>query len=209
MFRLLTKIPIIGVILKVFNSYAYDGDVKADDQFAGILAWIKIYFFPFFICLSVAILLMPDFINSLLPCSYLSYKVEVTPGELATSILPNLLGFGIGVYALIFALDRKFVQDLQNGFEGYNKENNKSGSVLLLNTEMALPLIIITATIAIGIFQKIFIDHLYLRLASWFSFWLSMYFTLDLINNLFLMGSAHLSDNIKKHLTQTDTPPSS
>ena len=198
MFRLLTKIPILGVVLKIFNSYAYDGDVKADDQFAGLIAWIKSYFFSFFICLAVALLLMPDFINSMLPCLHLSYKVEVAPGELATSILPNLLGFGIGVYALIFALDRKFVQDLQVGFEGYNKENNKSGSVLLLNTEMALPLIVITATIAVGIFQKIFSDCLYLRLACWFSLWLSIYFTLDLINNLFLMGSAHLSDNIKK-----------
>lgn len=198
MFRLLTKIPILGVVLKVFNSYAYDGDVKADDQFAGLIAWIKSYFFSFFICLAVAVLLMPDLINSMLPCLNISYKVEVAPGELATSILPNLLGFGIGVYALIFALDRKFVQDLQSGFEGYNKENNKSGSVLLLNTEMALPLIVITITIAVGIFQKIFIDCLYLRLACWFSLWLSIYFTLDLINNLFLMGSAHLSDNIKK-----------
>ncbi|MGK3121170.1 hypothetical protein QZH44_08490 [Pseudomonas corrugata] len=198
MFRLLTKIPIFGVALKIFNSYAYDGDVKADDQFAGIFAWIKAYFFSVFICLTVAFLLMPDFLNSLLPCPHISYKVELAPGELATSILPNLLGFGIGVYALIFALERKFFQDLQSGFEGHNRQNNKSGSVLLLNTEMALPLIIITATIAIGVFQKIFNDHLYLRLASWFSFWLSLYFTLDLINNLFLMGSAHISDSIKK-----------
>lgn len=198
MFRLLTKIPIIGIVLTVFNSFAYDGDVKADDEFAGILAWIKAYFFPFFICIAVAILLMPELINSTLPCLNLTYKVEVAPGELATSILPNLLGFGIGVYALIFALDKKFVQDLQSGFEGYNKEKNKSGSVLLLNTEMALPLIVITATIAIGIFQKIFSDLPYLRLACWFSLWLSIYFTLDLINNLFLMGNAHLSDNIKK-----------
>ncbi|MGU9817295.1 hypothetical protein ACU684_18065 [Pseudomonas sp. LF135] len=198
MFRLLTKIPIIGIVLTVFNSFAYDGDVKADDEFAGILAWIKAYFFPFFICIAVAILLMPELINSTLPCLNLSYKVEVAPGELATSILPNLLGFGIGVYALIFALDKRFVQDLQRGFEGYNKEKNKSGSVLLLNTEMALPLIVITTTIAIGIFQKIFSDLLYLRLACWFSLWLSIYFILDLINNLFLMGNAHLSDNIKK-----------
>lgn len=198
MFRLLTKIPIIGIVLTVFNSFAYDGDVKADDEFAGMLAWIKAYFFPFFICIAVAILLMPELINSTLPCLKLSYKVEVAPGELTISILPNLLGFGIGVYALIFALDKRFVQDLQRGFEGYNKEKNKSGSVLLLNTEMALPLIVITTTITIGIFQKIFSDLLYLRLACWFSLWLSMYFILDLINNLFLMGSAHLSDNIKK-----------
>lgn len=198
MFRLLTKIPIFGIILTVFNSFAYDGDVKADDKFAGVIAWIKAYFFSFFICFIVAALMMPDLLNSLLPCLHLSYKVEVIPGELATSILPNLLGFGIGVYALIFALDSKFVQDLQSGFEGYNKENNKSGSVLLLNTEMALPLIVITATITIGIFQKIFIDFTYLKLACWFLLWLSIYFTLDLIGNLFLMGSAHLSGNLTK-----------
>lgn len=198
MFRLLTKIPIFGVVLTVFNSYAYDGDVNADDQFAGLRAWIKAYFFSFFICISVALLLMPDFINSILPCLHLPYKVEIAPGELATSILPNLLGFGIGVYALIFALNKQFVQDLQNGFEDHNKAHNKSGSILLLNTEMALPLIVITTTIAIGIFQKIFSDFIYLRLACWFSLWLSMYYTLDLINTLFLLGSAHLSDNIKK-----------
>jgi hypothetical protein len=198
MFRLISKIPILGAVLKILNSYAYDGDVKSDDTFAGVLAWIKAYLFSFTICFAIAVLLMPDLINSTLPCLQLSYNVAIAPGELATSILPNLLGFGIGVYALIFALERNFVRDLQSTFEGYNKANNKSSSVLLLNTEMALPLIVITITIAVGIFQKIFSDILYLRLASWFTLWLSLYFTLDLINNLYLMGSAHLSDNIKK-----------
>lgn len=202
MFRLLTKIPVLGVMLKIFNSYAYDGDFKADDQFAGIVAWIKAYFIPFFISFAVAILVMPDLVNSFIPCLNLSYKVEIAPGELATSILPNLLGFGIGVYALIFALDKNFVQDLQRGFEDHNKKNDKSGSVLLLNTEMALPLIVITTTVGIGIFQKIFSDCTYLKLACWLSLWLSIYFTLDLINNLFLMGSAHLSENIKNNPDQ-------
>jgi hypothetical protein len=198
MFKIFTKIPILGVLLKVFNSYAYEGDIAADERFAGTRAWIRSFFFPCALSSAVALILMPDIVNSLFQCNILRYQVSLAPGPLSTSILPNLLGFGIGVYALIFALDRKLVQDLQGGFETHNKNNKKTGSALLLNTEMALPLIVITTTVSIGIFQQIFSDLVVLKFFSWFSLWLSLYFTLDLINNLFMIGSAHLSEHIKK-----------
>lgn len=199
MYRLITKIPILGVILKIFNSYAYDGDLTADDRFAGGWSWIKAYFFSFAFSLAVTLMLMPDLINSVLPqCFNLRYQVQLPPGDLSISILPNLLGFGIGVYALVFALDRRLIQDLQQTFQKSNESSKTSGSALLLNTEMALPLVVLTLTVAIGVFQKIFTGSTSLMFAAWFSFWLSIYFTLELINTLFMMGGAHLSQSLKK-----------
>lgn len=199
MYKLMTKIPILGVVLKIFNSYAYDGDLTADDRFAGVWPWIKAYFFSFSFSIAVALMLMPEVINFILPESFhLAYKVNVPPGELSTSILPNVLGFGIGVYALVFALDKGLVRDLQLTFEKDSEISKMPGSALLLNTEMALPLVVLTLTVAIGVLQKIFTGCAYLTFLAWFSFWLSIYFTLELINTLFMMGGAHLSQSLKK-----------
>lgn len=199
MYRLMTKIPILGVILKIFNSYAYDGDLTADERFAGVWNWLKAYFFSFSFSVSAALMLMPEKINLILSeCFQLTYKVSLLPGDLSTSILPNLLGFGIGVYALVFALDKGLVRDLQQTFKKDNEISKTPGSALLLNTEMALPLIVLTLTVAIGVLQKIFSECSYLTFAAWFSFWLSIYFTLELINTLFMMGGAHLSQSLKE-----------
>ncbi|KIC83932.1 hypothetical protein [Pseudomonas sp. C5pp] len=197
MYRLLVKIPILGVVIKIMNSYAYDGDFAADSRFAGIWAWIKAYFSGVLVSALLAALLTPSIPNFFLPyCMSLDYTVATSPGDLATSILPNLLGFGIGVYALVFALDRSLVKGLQETFQTSEK-SSIPGSALLLNAEMALPLIMLIAAIVTGVAQKTFPTEVWLVAGSWFAFWLSMYFILGLVNSLFMMGDAHLSQRLK------------
>ncbi|MFO7070941.1 hypothetical protein P3E18_11810, partial [Pseudomonas aeruginosa] len=114
MYKILVKIPMLGVVIKIMNSYAYDGDFDADRQFAGIWAWIKAYFSGVLVSALLAVLLTPSIPNFYLPyCMGLDYTVATSPGDLAISILPSLLGFGIGVYALVFALDKSLVKGLQ------------------------------------------------------------------------------------------------
>lgn len=198
-YRCLIKLPILGVVIKVFNSYAFDGDLDSDDRCAGVLAWMKAFLLPFVISAAVSLMLMPETVSKIFPwCSGLDYKIKIMPGDLATSILPNLLGFGIGVYALVFALDSVLVRDLQQSFQKANETSKARGSALLLNTEMALPLVVLTLAIAVGVAQMIFSGSAFLVFFAWFSFWLSLYFILELVNTLYMMGSAHLSQSLKQ-----------
>lgn len=199
MYKLLVRIPFFGIVLKIFNSYAYDGDFRADDRFASIYCWIKAYLFPFLFSTAMTLLMMPDLANQYLPVLIqLGYKVEAVPGDISTSIFPSLLGFGIGVYALVFALEKRLVQDLQKTFKKANSTSSNQGSVLLLNTEMALPLVVIALTLAVAVLQKALTDSALLNFFAWLSLWLSFYFTVELINTLFMMGEAHLSQSLKR-----------
>lgn len=198
MYKILVRVPFFGIVLKIFNSYAYDGDFRADDRFASVYCWLKAYLFPFLFSIAMASLMMPDVINPFLPfCMQLGYKVEAVPGDISTSIFPSLLGFGIGVYALVFALEKRLVQDLQNSFMKPNSTSSDQGSALLLNTEMALPLVVIALTLAVAVLQKALIGSVVLNFLAWLSLWLSIYFTVELINTLFMMGEAHLSQSLK------------
>ncbi|WP_167361794.1 hypothetical protein [Pseudomonas mohnii] len=179
------------------NAYAYHGDFNADSRFASLWAWIKAYFAGVLVSVVLAVFLTPSIPNMFLPyCIHLDYTITVMPGDLATGILPNLLGFGIGVYALVFALDRSLVKDLQATFQGSGKPSIP-GSVLLLNAEMALPLIMLIAAIVVGVMQKVFPSGIWLLAGSWFTFWLSIYFILGLVHSLFMMVDVHLSQRLK------------
>ncbi|SEC47055.1 hypothetical protein SAMN05216205_2414 [Pseudomonas mohnii] len=196
-YRFLVKIPVIGVVIKIMNAYAYHGDFNADSRFASLWAWIKAYFAGVLVSVVLAVFLTPSIPNMFLPyCIHLDYTITVMPGDLATGILPNLLGFGIGVYALVFALDRSLVKDLQATFQGSGKPSIP-GSVLLLNAEMALPLIMLIAAIVVGVMQKVFPSGIWLLAGSWFTFWLSIYFILGLVHSLFMMVDVHLSQRLK------------
>ncbi|AKF52752.1 hypothetical protein EIG75_11580 [Pseudomonas syringae] len=199
MYKLLVRIPFFGIVLKIFNSYAYDGDFRADDRFASLYCWLKAYLFPFLFSIAMASLMMPSVINQFLPVfMQIAYKVEAVPGDISTSIFPSLLGFGIGVYALVFALEKRLVQDLQESFKKTDSASTGQGSALLLNTKMALPLVVIALTLVVAVLQKALVVSVLLNFLAWFSLWLSIYFTVELINTLFMMGEAHLSQSLKR-----------
>lgn len=187
----LTKIPIAGEILRILNNYAYNGDHRSDYYFAGIRLWAKCYLPNFLIALLSALACTPDITNLFIPFNYrLSYSIESSPGPLATSILPNLLGFGIGVYALIFGLKTTFIMRFQKQIEESTK--TKHGSSLILNVSFAVPLLCLALAIIIGIIQSLLPDNPYLRVLSWFSLWLSLLFTIETIFAIFNLGEAHI-----------------
>ena len=44
-FRLLSRIPLFGGVLRILNAYAFRGDEKADRRFASIWLWITAFWF--------------------------------------------------------------------------------------------------------------------------------------------------------------------
>ena len=187
---LLARIPLLGDILRIFNAYAYRGDARADERFASFWLWVTAFWLQTTLSLVGTLLCMPEFTNEYLPFARrLTYSVQLDPGTTATSVLPNLLGFGIGIYALIFGLHKMLLRDLQASYKRVAAgEKQRPGSALILNAEMAVPLIALTLTIAIGLAQQVAPSVVGLRLASWFSLWLSLVFTLELIVTLFGLG---------------------
>ena len=189
-YRLLASIPLLGEMLRIFNTYAYRGDERADRKCAPLWMWLTAYGLQITISVVGALLCMPELTNEYLPVAQrLLYHVQISPGAMATSILPNLLGFGIGIYALIFGLHKLLLRELQASFKhSATHDKQPPGSALILNAEMAVPLLVLTLTIAIGLVQQVVPSFAGLQFVSWFSLWLSMVFTLELILTLFGLG---------------------
>ena len=189
-FGWLARIPLLGEMLRIFNAYAYCGDAKADERFAPIWLWVTAFWLQTTLSLVGTLLCVPEIANEYLPLALkLTYSVQLGPGAMATSILPNLLGFGIGIYALIFGLNKMLLRDLQASYKPIASGGRpRPGSALILNAEMAVPLIVLTLTITIGLAQQIAPSVVALHFASWFSLWLSLVFTLELVVTLFGLG---------------------
>jgi hypothetical protein len=200
----LTKIPIFGDSLRILNSYTYDGDIDSDFGFAPLHFWIKKHWFNA-ICVTLLTMIStsPACLNEILT----KYVPEVTVtastpkdgiGALIVSIFPNLLGFGIGVYALIFSLSASFVKSLQQQIESQNAADTKSkGHALLLNADMAYPLLVVAISIGIGVIQQIFPDAKWLITASWTALWYSLLMVLEILFVLFSLGESEILNKLK------------
>lgn len=197
-FKVLSMLPLFGEVLRILNTYAYRGDKRADERFAGPWLWLSAFWFPVLVAAAGAALSMPELVNRWLPAGYcLTYVIEATPGTLATGILPNLLGFGIGIYALIFGLHKILLRELQDTFKPLpGKKHPPVGSALILNAEMAVPLLILGMAIVVGIIQQALPNHEHIKLAAWFFLWLAMIFTLELVFTLFGLGENMLLKNL-------------
>jgi len=197
-FKMLSKVPLFGEALRILNTYAFKGDAKADEQFANPLLWLSAFWFPVLVAGIGSALSMPELVNRWLPAGYcLRYTIDASPGILATGILPNLLGFGIGIYALIFGLHKILLRELQDTFKpSPGKTKPPVGSALILNAEMAVPLLVLGMAIIVGMIQQALPNHEYIKLAAWFFLWLAMLFTLELIFTLFGLGENMLLKNL-------------
>lgn len=202
-FKTLSRVPLIGDVVRILNAYAFRGDVRSDERFAGPWLWFTAFGVQVTVSAVATALCMPEQVNSWLPAGYcLNYKVALAPGPMVTGILPNLLGFGIGVYALIFGLHKLLLRELQDSYKPRAGEKRRPlGSALILNAEMAVPLLILALTIVLGLVQQMVPRFDALQAATWFALWLSLTFTVELICTLFSLGE----NSILKSLTPDDS----
>lgn len=200
-YKVLLKIPVIGTIIYIANCYVYSGDTISVKEFASPHLWIKKFLFPFLLAATLtAITLWPLTINfwetRQLSAEGLS-KFALSPGETILTIIPNLLGFGIGVYALIFALAKPIIQELENSINTLKTLNKKKhGSALVINSDLAFPLTILIISIIVGVLQR-GNNAIELTITAWWIFWYAITTMVEVIGVLFGLGDQTLLEKIE------------
>jgi hypothetical protein len=191
----LRRIPVFGTLVWLANCYAYGGDGRAGTELAPFKLWLKAYFWNLVASALLVAFTLPDFSMSVwkhfVSCKPVLEKltgIGASPGTMIVSVFPNLLGLGIGIYALLFALDTSFVRQMHRKLEEARRDGRrKHGSVLILNSDIAFPLSVMVVVVAIGVISQAYPDVLWVQIASWLAFWYGLVLVLEIISLLFLL----------------------
>ncbi len=195
----MTSVPVLGFLLRITNTYAYTGDYKAAYEFAGVLRWGKAFAFPLLIACALTVATIWSVLTAAYQCHMLTFAAASDfmkkPGALIVAVNPCLLGFGIGVYALIFGLAEPFVRQFKALIEQEKRTGTLShGSELMLNSDLAFPLIVLVIAIATGALQQANEGSVTLILVAWVAFWYSMVVMIEMISVIFRLAENSLLD---------------
>lgn len=195
-FEVIKKIPLVGIVATIANAYVYGGDAKGLKRFAPLRLWFKAFWAELLVTWGLTVLSTGCCLRSYLPVTP-SCDVVKGSGDLIITVFPSLIGFGIGVYALIFALSKSVIAELQKTIEERRqKDPNLTGSVLAINAEFAYPLLVLALATCIGVLAKLYPDSAKLIFLSWAAFWYGSIMVIELIHSLFLLGEAELLDRL-------------
>lgn len=173
----------VGPLLKIGSDYVSDGDVRYQKKMAPFGDW-WISLFPS-IAVSFAILVFVVLLDNYLCGDFLK---KTKPAEYFLGVMASFLGFGIGVYALVFGVSSDILRSMQKSHIEVNESIGGGSTVLSLNSEFAFPLMILLLTCFVLIFQFIFSDSYYLKLGSWFFIFFSFFLIGKLILSLYDFG---------------------
>jgi hypothetical protein len=220
-YKWLKKIPILATLLKIANAYAYSGDLRSLDRVAPVRRWFTSIVIPVFVAIGVSGVMLRSYYSFPYLGKYhfdlngsLTLLIETwrpvffdlkdpfdKPGQLITSVFPNLLGFGIGVYALVFALAPKSLQLLQSQVDVQIAAGaRKEGHALMLNASLAYPLLVITLSLMPGVFQQLNPQCRPLAFITWVVFWYGVVTLVELLGVLFALGEQDGMDKIYPEL---------
>lgn len=186
---LLLKLPGIGSFIEISADYASEGSSDYFEKIPPAKYWLSTLGWPVFLSIFLAIIPYPC------GCMPYSVKIEAEPHDIALSLIPSLLGFGIGAYALVFGLGGDLLKKIQ---EAHNKieldTQSPAGSVLSINSAFAFPLATMAITTIVASVQKILPEVLFLSTVTWFFTFLCLTLTYQLIVALYRLGRVIILD---------------
>jgi len=193
LYRFFRSIPILGTVIGIMNAYAYRGDFKASKEFAGVSAYISALWRPLLVTMILTTVTIYPWVQAVvhgeIPFSVKLTGFSSTPGVATVSIFPSVLGFGIGVYALVFAIPERLVRDLNEVLtKAIESGKRKHGSVLVLNVDLGYPLVVMAIALAVGVLQQALPNVLWLIAVCWFTFWYAVVSVIEIIGVLFQLG---------------------
>ncbi|MFM0282379.1 hypothetical protein P0D75_30670 [Paraburkholderia sediminicola] len=212
MYKFFLKIPVVGSIVYITNTYALRGDPVALEKLANPVQWIKVFFFPWMWAALLTGITAPSLAVHVLNLSKLlsfpATVLELKAGEFITTVFPNLLGFGIGVYALIFAISDKFLSRFEDHVTRKKHDGSrKFGSALVFNVDLAYPLLVIVMTLIVGVLQQAYPTTPAFCLFAWFSFWYAIITMIEIVAVLFGLGEHTLLEKIDSPDSPKKGPP--
>lgn len=164
-------IPIIGAVFRIVNAYAYQGDKSCNEKIAPFRKWWeRIFKKAIYIFFLIELVVL-----------YYGGDVSKVPWEAADSILsvfPSVLGFGIGVFALLFVMPESFLV-----FMSTNREKLTFGPEIV-PVDIAYPLVVFTLALCWSVINKAFIND-FSSFVSMFFFFYGMAMAFELISFLF------------------------
>lgn len=175
MYKKIRKIPIIGALFRIANAYVYEGDVVGNMQVAPWDMWKNRIGKKLFYALSLNLLL--TFIN------YIFSIDKWSAADTILSVFPSLLGFGIGVFALLFILPNSVYKLLM--------EEKKSGRSRfgpeIIPVDMGYPLLVFAVVLLWAGVNK-GLDIAFFNFISGWLFFYGVAMTFELISFLFNMS---------------------
>lgn len=167
------KIPIIGSVFIILNSYAYQGDIKASYEVAPIRSWLHRY---------ISIIIASFTISYLTISTCNNLELNFSPSSIITGIFPSILGFGIGVFALSFSIP----QNLVNLIEEQKKIKKIEYGSRILVIDMAYPLISYALILLSAVILLPFeVNYPKLKYASAFLLYYGILLTIELILSIY------------------------
>jgi hypothetical protein len=132
------RVPFVKPVLLILNSYVWLGNPNALLQFAPFAMYLRRFVFRFAVTLTIAWAVL-----KFGPRSGWIRSDGLNFLDLAISIFPNVLGFGIGAYALLFTFPERFFPQIEERRESKKLRVGAHG----LNAITAFPLLAIALII--------------------------------------------------------------
>lgn len=177
-------------IIEISSDYVSDGSPRYFGKIAPVKFWIHSLWWPVLVSLLLAAIPYPC------GCTPITLEIEAKAYDVAFSLIPSLLGFGIGAYALVFGLSGDLLKKIQ---DEHNKKDNTheqpASSVLSINSSFAFPLIIMIVTCIVASVQKILPSLQILESITWFLVFLSLVLVYQLVVSLYKLGRVIILDN--------------
>lgn len=190
MILLLRRIPFFGILFVIANHYANSGLLSERNTIAKFSLWNSRIGVEFFIIFVLSLFIVTFFQDGLYNAHVNSNGLD--PASVSLAIFPSILGFGIGVFVVVFALPNEFISRL-NKSEGVGSKKNFGAAMLVV--DMAYPLIIYCAVLFGSFLLKLFPIGFITQLISIFLLLYGMFMTFELVGVVFSTAYAMLAIN--------------
>ncbi|WP_144815120.1 hypothetical protein [Enterobacter sp. DE0047] len=187
-------IPFLGAIFLVANFYANSGVLSKRKKIATFFDWCKRVLTGIIFTLVLSLGVVVFFREGLFHPQFNSTGLDAA--SVALSIFPSILGFGIGVFVVIFALPNQFMEKV-NSIKVNGSSKTFGASMMVV--DMAYPLMVYAVVLMGEFLIKLFQISLLTQVISVFLLLYGMLMTFDLISLIFMTAYTLLAIQASKN----------
>lgn len=190
-YKFVSSIPVLGAVFAIANAYAYRGGEQSSIEVAPFQNWWNRVFrkaWYVLVFVSAMILFAPQEI-----C-----QSSWVPADTILGAFPSILGFGIGVYALMFIMPSDFLSFL--------KDKHRRGARFgpeIVPVDMGYPLVTFVLVMFIAAVNKFYPESYYFKFVSVWALFYGLAMTVELVSFLFI--SSRMIQKIRSSNNQKAT----